>query len=310
MNTNKVVEFTKLLLNLILVLGIIEASSYQLFAQANQMTLKVGFYDPSIDESDIMASKETMKLWIDMVKKQSKHKSIADAIIVTEFYKNKNDLIAKLNNDQLDFVSLTVWDYYQFNLGTKVVPMVTSSLNINTKYERYYLVSYKKSDVTNMHDIAKMEIQIPNTNSIELIKYWLKVELTNKLGKSKASTIKILETKQTENQTLLKIFFNKNGLAVIREGFFLTACEMNPQLKQSMIILGESPNFVNYFLAQRKGVDPTIHSEIVKEAIKLPETIEGKQILNIMKTEKVFKVTERDFNEVKTLYNSHNAVSN
>lgn len=310
MNTNKVVEFTKLLLNLILILGIIEASGYQLFAQANQMTLKVGFYDPSIDESDIMASKETMKLWIDMVKKQSKHKSIADAIIVTEFYKNKNDLIAKLNNDQLDFVSLTVWDYYQFNLGTKVVPMVTSSLNINTKYEKYYLVSYKKSDVTNMHDIAKMEIQIPNTNSIELIKYWLKVELTNKLGKSKASTIKILETKQTENQTLLKIFFNKNGLAVIREGFFLTACEMNPQLKQSMIILGESPNFVNYFLAQRKGVDPTIHSEIVKEAIKLPETIEGKQILNIMKTEKVFKVTERDFNEVKTLYNSHNAVSN
>jgi ABC-type phosphate/phosphonate transport system substrate-binding protein len=287
-----------------------EGSSYNLLAQSQPLTLKVGFYDPSIEDSDIMASKETMKLWIDMVKKHSKHKLISEAIIVTEFYKNKNALISELQSDLLDFVSITAWDYYDFNLGSKVIPMVTSSLNINSKYEKYYLVTHKNSNIKSMQDIAQKEIQIPRTNSIQLIKNWLKAESINKLGKSKASSIKIIETKQNENQTLLKIFFNKNGLAVIREGLFQTACEMNPQLKQSIIILGESTNFVNYFLAQRKGLDPTIHSEIVNEAIKLPNTIEGKQILNIMKTEKVFKVTDSDFKEVKNLFNYYNSIPN
>jgi ABC-type phosphate/phosphonate transport system substrate-binding protein len=188
--------------------------------------------------------------------------------------------------------------------------MVTSSLNINSKYEKYYLVTHKNSNIKSIQDIDQMEIQIPKTNSVQLIKKWLKVESINKLGKSKANSIKILEIKQNENQTLLKIFFNKNGLAVIREGLFQIACEMNPQLKQSIIILDESSNFVNYFLAQRKGLDPTIHTEIVKESIKLPDTVEGKQILNIMKTEKVFKVTEDDFKEVKNLFNYYNSSSN
>ncbi|MBX3007347.1 MAG: PhnD/SsuA/transferrin family substrate-binding protein [Melioribacteraceae bacterium] len=310
MNTINKINYVKLLFDILLICIVLAISNYQLNAQANQLTLKVGFYDPSIDDGDITASQETMKLWIDMVKKQSKHKSIANANIVTEFYKNKNELFSELQNNQIDFISLTVWDYYKFNLGTKVVPMVTSSLNINTKYERYYLVAHKNSNLTGIQDVAKMEVQLPNTNSIELIKNWMEVESINKLGKSKASSLKILETKQTEIQILLKMFFNKSGLAVIREGLFLTACEMNPQLRQSIVILEESPKFINYFLAQRKGVDPTIHSEIVKESIKLPDTVEGRQILNIMKTEKVFKVIESDFYEVKSLFNSHNSISN
>lgn len=310
MNTEKYLKFMRLSLIVILIIGRIEGSNSHLQAQSQPLTLKVGFYDPSIEDSDIMASKETMKLWIDMVKKHSNHKLISEAIIVTEFYKNKNALISELQSDLLDFVSITAWDYYDFNLGSKVVPMVTSSLNINSKYEKYYLVSHKNSNIKSIQDIAQMEIQIPRTNSIQLIKNWLKAESINKLGKSKASSIKIIETKQNENQTLLKIFFNKNGLAVIREGLFQTACEMNSQLKQSITILGESSNFVNYFLAQRKGLDPTIHSEIVKESIKLPDTIEGKQILNIMKTEKVFKVTESDFKEVRNLFNYYNSIPN
>lgn len=275
-------------------------------AQTNQRIIRIGFYDDNLDENSRSAVTESMKVWIEMVNKHTEYKPLINSIVETKFYSSSTEIQIHIQNKTFDIMSLTGWDFFRFNLKEKVVPVVVSSLSLNSKFERYYLITHKDSRMNDFSKLSNLEISVPKSNSSYLIKAWLKVELIEKLGRKKFSKINILETNQNENQTILSIFFNKKGLTVVREGAYLTACELNPQIKNSTSIISLSPNFINYFLAVSKDIDPEIHKALIKESLKLPGTVEGRQILDIMQTEGVYILDLSDLRETEQLFNRYN----
>ena len=271
--------------------------------------MKVGFYDSNLDPGSQSALTESMKLWIETVKKHAEYKPLTTSIVETKFYTSNKELYSDILNKSLDLMNLTAWDFLKYHLDEKVAPIVVASLNEHSKFEKYYLVAKKGANFDELSSSSNVQISIPKSNSSYLINAWLKVELTEKLGQNKFKTITILETDQNENQTLLAIFFKKTGLTVVREGAYLTACELNPQIKKGTSIITASDNYVNYFMAERKGLDPAIHHGIIKESLKLPFSVEGKQMLDIMRTEKVFELRLDELKETERLFKKYNKLS-
>lgn len=277
-----------------------------LIAQQSTKKVKFGYYGYNLDAKSYSSISESMKLWVEAIQKRSKYKQLSNSIIEIKFYLSDKDLYADILNQTLDCMNLTSWDYFRLNLSEQVLPLVVSSVNSNSKFEKYLLITSIDSQLDEISKLSNVQIHVPKSNSSNLIKTWLKAELREKLGEKRYKTIRIIDSNQDEKQTLLSIFFKRIDFTVVREGSYFIAGELNPQIKKFTSIIGTSPNLINYFLARQRDLNLEFCKAVVEESHNLPSTIEGKQVLNIIKTEKIFELSHEDFSETEKLFTRYN----
>jgi len=278
-------------------------------AQNKQSKAILGFYSSDINSSGSIV-KESFSQCVEEIRKMSTYKPFKTLIVEPHFYNTPDELYKEVYNNSLDIININSWDYYKLKFTDRLKPILVASSNEKEKKERFYLVKHISNPVERIEQLINQKIILPKFNSAQLAKSWLQVELYDELGKKKYRTIKIVESGNNDQYELYSVFFKRIDYAVIRESSYLTAVELNPQLKKQTCILAKSPGYIYYFAAARKNFDEELCNEIIKLGMNLHTSVAGRQILNLMRGVRIFPVSEEDLRESKELFNRYNIIFN
>ncbi|MBN2161481.1 MAG: PhnD/SsuA/transferrin family substrate-binding protein [Pontiellaceae bacterium] len=94
------------------------------------------------------------------------------------------------------------------------------------------------------------------------------------------------------SRTILDVFFGKRDACIVSASSFETMVELNPQVGRKLKILAESPRVIDVLLCVDKEYSQ-VHSGHLFDALEvMHETVSGRQILMVLKSEKLRKVSQ------------------
>lgn len=103
------------------------------------------------------------------------------------------------------------------------------------------------------------------------------------------------------NQLLLKVFFGEADVTVVYYHFYKTALEMNPQLQGKLKILAQLDNIPSAGAFFHKNTPVAFQEQIIQQAINLGEQPRGKQLMDIFKSDRIYRSDVRDLIPAKQL---------
>lgn len=198
----------------------------QYTAQNENLKAILGFYSPDINANGGMV-KESFSQWVEEIRKISTYKPFKTLVVDSRFFNTPNELYREVKSNLLDIININSWDYYKLNFADKLKPILVASSNEIEKKERFYLIKHISNPVEGIAQLINQEIVLPKYNSNQLAKYWLQVELFEKLGKKKYKTVKIVESGNSDQNDLYSVFFKRINYAVVRESTYLIALVLN-----------------------------------------------------------------------------------
>ncbi|MEM3373417.1 MAG: PhnD/SsuA/transferrin family substrate-binding protein [Candidatus Anstonellales archaeon] len=285
---------------LILVFLLFSLNNIILKAQTQIDTVRWGFYFTSVDETVANKIGESLKYWVDFIKKKSNDKKVRDAVFISKRYTSISDFLNDVRKNKIEVISFPSLTYFKSGVNDYFYPVLTISKSLESKYERYLIIS-NENGADNIEKLNNAELNIPKLYTDELLITWIKSKFNIHDLSSKKNKIKIVRTTKTEIQLINSVFFNKIDYAVVSEASYLLAKELNPQIKNKVKVLSTSPDFLYIVIAFNKKIKDYVAEKIINLCLNIHNSVEGRQILNLIQAEKFYTVNDSDLGETKNL---------
>jgi ABC-type phosphate/phosphonate transport system substrate-binding protein len=107
---------------------------------------------------------------------------------------------------------------------------------------------------------------------------------------------------------LLPVFFGKSDACVVTMRSFTLMAELNPQLKQQLVILEESPQRPSSIIAVRKGLDARHRHRIHEVLASLDQHTQGKQLLTLFRMTRLVPYRSQYLTELDKLFKDYNTL--
>lgn len=245
---------------------------------------RIGVSSSGFDEVNRNDAAAALKAWAATVGKEQNLDGLLDVILLTSSVK---DLRADLEAKRLDGLSVSVAEYMDLNLQVQnvYIPITEQGAEVS-----YAVVVRNDSEMSNLENLAKARMVMGKSGRMNLALPWLRALLANGAGSREALLFKDPILEENPSKAILQVFFHQADAAlVIREAFDL-ACELNPQLREKLEVLAESPAFVVSFFIFPPGKDGERGTEKLENAIlDLHTTPGGRQVLTVFKSSRMEK---------------------
>jgi len=114
-------------------------------------------------------------------------------------------------------------------------------------------------------------------------------------------------TAKSSSRALLNLFFGKTDMAIVPQQTWNTSVEMNPQLRKKLhVVFKTDPIFINTLFLYSKSITPSLRQKFIHATEHLYSTKEGTQLSQLFKIKRIFPLTLKDLNALKTFYNNRN----
>lgn len=224
----------------------------------------------------------------------------------TKFYYHDNEFIDAIKKNKLDFMSLSTPDYFKIKNHVKIEPYLMITGNEKYGYN-FILLVRKDKNIKSIYDLKNRQINVPSGEFGELVKMWLEVILHENENKSLKYFSEIREFKKP-SQALLPVFFKQNDACVISERSYVAMLELNPQLKNELVIIEKSPELVGAIMCINTNLSKNIKEITLDTAKKLSQTASGKQILALFKANELVKYQPEYLESTKELIDRYEEV--
>ncbi len=165
------------------------------------------------------------------------------------------------------------------------------------------IVAKNDPKIKSLKDLRNKRIAVLTNDDIAVL-YLDEFLLRNFHKSTKNYFKKIIEVKK-RSQGILKIFFDKADAAIVTKGAYLTAVELNPQIKKRVKILKEYNLNLSSPAYFRKDLDKNTIEKVKKAVFNLNTYPKGKQILTIFKISKMVPCSVTKLKEMKKIYESY-----
>jgi len=176
----------------------------------------------------------------------------------------------------------------------------TVKLNENLK-EQYLLLVRKDSHFNSLSDLKSKKLAYSLGDEVGFA-YLNKLIQEKKMGSSTKFFSQIIKKKYSA-VTTNAVFFKETEAALVLQTDFEIASELNPQLKQQLIAIETSPEFIVNIIALRKDLnqeDYLVFDHIVSEATKYKK---GQKLFGMFKAKSLNKIDLNSLENIKTLVN-------
>jgi ABC-type phosphate/phosphonate transport system substrate-binding protein len=246
------------------------------------------------------------KILTDSFVKGLKQKKGVSFDFTGKMYKNLATLIDELNSKKINYFYVSFIDYFKINAKSEYIPFIKGSKNGTDKFTNYILITHFGNEKNQLANLRNQKISIPNSDDINMGIYWIKTKLREYLGEKEFNSIDFQQTQQNESKLTLSVFFGKTDYALVTQHTYNLIAELNPSIKDKIKILVQSEALAASIFAYRKGEDQETVKVIKEVALDIHKTTEGKQILNLFKTERLFEVFPDDIRTSERLITKYN----
>jgi phosphonate transport system substrate-binding protein len=168
------------------------------------------------------------------------------------------------------------------------------------------LLVHQQSRIEKVEDLAGKNILLSSGSDIALGRLWLETLLMEKGIGSLESFFRKTSLTTKDSQTVLPVFFHKADACLVARSSFETIAELNPQLRNELKILAQSPGFAASLVCIRKGYDPILREDLIDVLRNLHTEPKGQQILTLFKTDKLVPCENAHLAKIGQLISKHN----
>lgn len=171
--------------------------------------------------------------------------------------------------------------------------------------QRYVLLVRKDGGIDSITKLKNLSLSYCAADEVGLL-YLQKLLNDKKLGEIH-NFFKKLVIKKNPNLDISAVFFKETQAALALEADFTVASELNPQLKQQLIAVEISPEYINNAIAISNNIaGPMSNMELENHIMNLGNAIRSKTLMQSYNYGSMRKIKSEDLNSVRDLINSIN----
>lgn len=306
MDNNYMLKKNLFLLLLFLLAINFNKSNCQSDDNLKKQVVRLGALGNIIDGVDVKDADAAFKILTDSFLKRLKNKKIYNFDFGGQIYPDLKTLKKDVDNKEINFFNVSTIEYFDLIDRANFKPFLSGTNDPDNKFDIYLLITNNKNQINDINQLKNVSISIPKRIENNIGAYWLKATLREALGKIDYKSLTFLTSKQSDSEAMLSVFFGKSTYVLISESSFNLGCELNPSLKSKIKILKKSGQLLNGVFAFRVGSDPTTVKAITDVALDIHKDVEGKQILNLFKIQRIISITESDLLESNKVINKYN----
>lgn len=233
----------------------------------------------NVDLNDATAA---IKVWGEELQKQLK----IGARFELKIFDTAEDIVKSPVRDELGLIIINSPDYLKIKSQMQLYPVIVP-FERGDVYSRYLILT-KKGAVKNLKELKNKKLALPDIKSNPVPDIWLNVLMKEKDADKKNKFFSSVKEFDNNSRLILSVFFGQNDVCVVSKAAYETVVELNPQVGIDLNILAESPGYLTGLSCLSKNSKRNKYGEKVVNACKnLDNYAAGKQILTLMKTEKV-----------------------
>ena len=267
-------------------------------------TYTVGLLRNIFVDVDINDAQAAVKLWFTEIVKTFKYND--EYRLKALIYNDFSNLDNEIKNDSLAVLGINTIDYFTYANKFDLEPVFVPSLNGEVGNE-YYILIRKDRKFQNIKDLKGTSIGVLSSRSQIASSLWLDVILAqNKLPGREKFFNKVTATEK-ESQLILNLFFGQLDACIVTKNSYLLMKELNPQIGEKLTYMLKSPKYVWAILCYTKTFkDTKDRKKFYTSALNVQELISGKQLLTLLKIEKLVPCQNEYLNNYKTLLKDYN----
>lgn len=255
--------------------------------------LRVGFYDATTYAMKSADFRIGIEVWI---KEYTKEQNLT---IETRYYADPKKLAKDFQSGRLDMAVATPLVFVKYFDPKYLAPGVVGYEESKHKSMEILLLVHKENRHIPLKKLLQKRIAVPQV--ADAIRLYIE---TLSLEKGLKKPGEFILTKG-ESQAIYKLFFHRTDIAVVTEGAYETACELNPQVREELVVYRKFHLYIGNFAFLRKGMDLNVERLIMKEAVKQLNTPRGKEVLMMFGCKTVDSCTPEDLESTRRVYREY-----
>lgn len=256
---------------------------------------------PNVDINDASAA---IKIWGAELQKNLKMGLSFDLMI----FDNAEEITNYPDKDDLGLIILNSVDYLNIKSNMHLYPVLIA-LDRNEVYKSFVILT-RNDQIEELKDLKDKKLGLPKIFFNPIPDMWLQVKLSqDKLGEIRKFFNEIREYDK-ESEAILSVFFGQNDVCVVSKPAFETMNELNPQVGEKLKLLAESPGYITGISClSENSKDFSYSKRFLDACLNLSVYTAGRQILTLMKTEKVGVFKPEYLNTIAQLLKEYNTLS-
>ncbi len=154
---------------------------------------------------------------------------------------------------------------------------------------RYVLLVRRDGSVADLADLKGHELVVSDHQQMIFAGFWLESLLAdvdgNRAGRRPMDQAKVA----TPSKAILRVFFQQALAALVTLEAFELACELNPQLRDELKVVRESPPLVTSFFLFRPDWHGVVRERLEEAVVNLHATPGGQQVLTVFQSSRMEK---------------------
>lgn len=186
----------------------------------------------------------------------------------------------------------------EFNLDLLYSPVLNEKV-----LQRYILLVRRDAGIDQLLNLKNKTLSYCATDEVGMM-YLQKLIKDKKSGDIHQFFSKTV-VKKNPNLAISAVFFKETQAVIVLEADFAVAAELNPQLKEQLVAIQTSPEYVTNILAVTNHMEgPMSVAEYEDNVLNIGGAIQSKKLLKSYNYGKLRKIKSEDLNSVRDLINS------
>ncbi len=210
-------------------------------------------------------------------------------------YASRETILDDFERRRIDIAGVAPEDYLFLTSRVKLVPAFAPAP------EQYVLLVRSDSGVTSLSQLRGKQLSVLTSGRGTSPRMWLDVLLLRGGLPRGEQFFGRLGSAAEAGRAVLQVFFRQSDACLVPRGAFSLAAEMNPQVGRQVRALATSSAMLPWLVCYREGADRKTVDAMVGGALRLHTSTKGKQILTLIREERLGLVREADLGSVKAL---------
>ena len=234
-----------------------------------------------LNQNDTAAA---LKAWSMAIVKETGLKMRAEMTVFTRYADLREAFLAK----RLDAATLNVAEIMALNVWPEVVflPAMEGIVHV-----RYALIAHRDDNFPDAQAIVGRKLVMHASSRMVLAVSWLETVMAGAGRESLESKTNLPLPEpidvESPSKAIFQVYFHQADAAVVTMDAFKLACDLNPQLGQTLRVMAVSPPFVpTVFIFQPTYPDP--YRQIMEQTIsQMHTTLGGRQLLTTFQSSSI-----------------------
>ena len=265
----------------------------------------IGIMKELFNDVNINDAGAACNIWLNEIRKLNKSNYDLDLKIYDSYKEAHEDLI----KGNLAFLALNVVDFMQLKDKFSLDPQFIASFKGDTEF-RYLLLISKDKNYNGIKDLKNLRIGITTKYNNDIPKLWFDVFCAKNNISDIKNYFKEIITTPNESQLILNLFFGKLDACLVPEKIFKIMAELNPQMEARLTPLVSSPYYIFTIMCFTKNyLNEEDRKVFTDNALKMHELVSGKQIMMMMKINKLVLFHDADLDSYRQLLEDYKKIS-